>query len=47
MSTIGAKFHVMPFAVASSAAMRAFDSASAGSKLAASASGTGKFVRKP
>jgi len=45
MSTIGAKFHTIPFAVASSAAIRASASVSAGSKVAASASGTGKLVR--
>jgi FAD/FMN-containing dehydrogenase len=47
MSTIGANVHVMPFAATSVAAMRASDRASAGSKLAPSASGTGKTVRKP
>ena len=44
-STIGAKVQCRPDAAASVAATRADFSASAGSKLAASASGTGKMVR--
>jgi hypothetical protein len=47
MSTIGANVQWSPCAVASTAAMRAERAAAAVSQLAASASGTGKIVRKP
>ncbi|VXD00821.1 conserved hypothetical protein [Sphingomonas sp. 8AM] len=47
MSTIGAKVQSIPDADASTAAARAVRRASSGSKLAASASGTGKTVRSP
>ena len=47
MSTIGKKVQSMPAAAASNAAMRAVRIARSGSKLAASATGTGKIVRWP
>ena len=47
MSTIGAKVQVTPCAAASMAAMRAVRRAPSGFQLLASASGTGKVVRKP
>ena len=47
MSTMGAKVHWTPFAAASVAAIRAARSTALGSKLAASARGTGKMVRNP
>ena len=46
-STMGAKVQCRPAAVASSAATCAAASTAAGSQLEASASGTGKVVRKP